>query len=466
LSAFDLKWVLIRRILLAALICVGVGVGIVLSNVASEARRQNLQIANTIADVLKLQLVRIDSALDLPQRYPDWTAVLNYTLEPGQCVNLTVPNEASHSRCIGTDASIPGAPRWFERFYNNMLLRNVDASLRIVNRTDYRGKLEVTANRASIARQAWVSTSDMLRLSLALIIIMCILVYVAVDRALRPTGEILEGLSTLARGDLTKRLPRYRLRELDLISNGLNTLSERLQVATVERTELARRLIDAQEQERRHIARDLHDDVAQKLTAMSGFAASIQSSFDDGAPIDRREVEDLVRTSGAAMRSLRETLTYLRPQEIDDLGLRASLEGLTAQYNELSRGKTHFQLSIEGQVDLFDAETAAHIYRIVQEGLNNAARHANASTVSVRLVNKGAVTMTDGSSQDSVELTIGDDGAGWSGNPTRAASGNLGLLGMSERVSALGGRLSFGTSLQGGALLNAQFAVPTGGVTR
>lgn len=459
LGAFDLKWVLIRRIVSAALLCIAVGVAIVLSDAAAGARRQNLDVSKTISDVLKLQLLRIDSALDLRQRYPDWSSVLNFTLQPGQCVILAVPRDTTHSRCIGTDSRQLKAPSWFAAFYDAVFLGNVDTVEIITHQTNNRGTLEVTANRDALAYQAWVSVSDMLRLSLALIAIMCVLVYVAVERALRPTGDILASLLNLANGDLTVRLPRYRLRELDRISDGINSLAQQLRVTMAERSEFARRLINAQEQERRHIARDLHDDVGQQLTALSGLGASIKSSVEDDEPISKFEVDELVKVTGSALLSLRATLAYLRPLEIDNLGLRASLDGLVSDHNRRSRGSTHYYLTTSGDVDVFDPDTSAHIYRIVQEALNNAARHAGARAVAVSLINSGPVAKQDGSTHQDVRLTIEDDGSGWAEASAASISGKYGLLGMRERVSALGGVLSVGSSPQGGASLRVQFGV-------
>ena len=325
LGAFDLKWVLVRRILFATILCALVGAAIVLSSVASEAKQKNAEIAKTIGDVLRLQLVRIDSALDLPQRFPDWNAVLDFTLQPGQCVIFSSVTGNPHSRCVGVASNAPAAPAWFVQIYDTLFLTNIDTPTRIDHRTDHRGTLEVTANRPGIAYQAWSSVSDMLRLSLALIVIMCFLVYVAIDRALRPTSDILSGLDRLASGSLAIQLPQYRLRELDQISGAFNRLANELRVTIGERAEFARRLLNTQEHDRRHIARELHDDVAQQLTALSGLAASIQSSLNDKEPVSKFEVDELVKLTGTALDSLRTTLTYLRPQEIDDLGL--SLDG-------------------------------------------------------------------------------------------------------------------------------------------
>jgi two-component system sensor histidine kinase UhpB len=459
LAAYDLKWVLVRRILLATVLCVAVGAAIVLSSVASDARRQNEEASRTVGSYLRLQLVRIDSALGLPQRFPDWATVVDFSLQPGQCVKFTSNDDKVYARCVGVDKSVGTAPAWFAWAYEALFLGDVDVVQPFLHRESSKGTIEVTINRMAVAHQAWVSVSAMLRLSLALMAIMCGLVYVVVNAALKPTAQILGGLSRLAGGDLTVQLPRYRLRELDSISDGINRLARELQVATAERAEFARRLIDVQEQERRHIARELHDDVAQQLTAISGLAASIKSSIDAGDADLNPTAEDLVDASRRAIRSLRETLIYLRPPEIDELGLRASLDGLIADHNRRAEGYTRFQLTTSGQLDGFDAETSAHMYRIIQEGVTNAARHAEAKTVTVSLLNGGEVMMQDGSRADAIEVRIEDDGTGWQPAP-EAPEPRFGLLGMRERVGALDGKLSIGTSTSGGASLIVRFAVP------
>lgn len=459
-GVLDLKWALIRRNVIAALICVAFGVGIVLTNAATEARRQNLDVSKMIGGVLKVQLVRIDSGLDRPQSFPNWAAVLEYSLLPGQCIKLVVPHRTSHSRCIGTDSSTPNAPGWFLAIYVAYFLGNVDAAKPIVHKTETMAILKVTASKGALASQAWASVSSMLRLSVVLIAIMCLLNYVAVGQALKPTGEILSGLSKLTNGDLGARLPHYRLREMNQIAEGFNSLADQLRVTTLERLEFARRLIGTQEQERQHIARELHDDLGQQLTGLSGLAASIQSSLNGNEPVSRLEVDEMVKATGFATQSLRNTLTFLRPLEIDDLGLKASLEGLIFEHNRRARGSTRFGLETSGEVDRFDPETSAHIYRIVQEALNNAARHADADSVKVSLVNKGAEAMEGGSIVEHVLLSIEDDGSGLGEQPNGGLNVGYGLIGIRERVSALGGQLWMGSLPQGGLSVRVDFKVP------
>ena len=124
----------------------------------------------------------------------------------------------------------------------------------------------------------------MLGLTALVIGAICILQYGAMSRVLRPTKDILAGLDRLARGDLSSRLPRFQLIELQRISEAFNTLAANLERTTREKKELAAKLVDQQEQERLDLARDLHDELAQSLTAMSAVAASIKATAESECP--------------------------------------------------------------------------------------------------------------------------------------------------------------------------------------
>ena len=461
-STLDLKWLLVRRIVIVAVLCVMGGAGVVLRDVAAETRRQNQEVVETIGKQLALQLVRIDSALDLPERFPDWGAVINYMLQPGQCVQFRHPDgRAAHSDCIGLDSSTLRAPTWFAPIYGPLFLGQADVERPLIHRGDPKGTVKATLDSTAVAARAWFEVSRMLGLWTTMIAVMCLLVYVVVDRALRPTNEILAGLNRLAEGDLSCRLPRFRLRELDRISEVFNDLAQKLQITTWERSRLARKLVDAQEKERRHIARELHDDVAQRLSALSCLATSIKSTAGKEAPTVLNETDELVAMACDAMRSLRETLTYLRPPEIDDLGLLPSLQGLIAEHNRRARDATRFVLQAQGRFDGLPAETAAHIYRITQEGLNNAVRHANARTVQVILQSRPGSEAVRKDGSDEIELTIVDDGTGAAPEHHGRRLGGTGLIGMRERVIALSGSLAAGPSPSGGFELRVHFPAQT-----
>ena len=431
----DLKWVLVRRILLVAMVSMIGGALLVLHDVGRQADAQNAEAAATVEKQLSWQLTRIDAALDLADRFPDWDAVVNYALRPGQCLQYVASGSgAQNSSCQGTDLHAQIAPEWFVRAYEVYPGGSVVA-LPLVHKGEHRGTIRTTLEARAIAESAWLQLSRLIGVAAAMILGMCLLVYVVIERALRPTATILAGLNRLADGDLTHRLPRLRMKELDRIAEVFNDLAQKLELTTQERSDLARKLVNAQEQERQHIARELHDDVAQRLSVVNGLATSIKRSCKKLAPGVARQSEELVTLASGTMRSLRDTLRYLRPPEIDDLGLFASVQTLVDEHNRRAQGSTVFALQGQGTFEGLPPETAAHIYRIVQEGLNNAARHADARNVSVIM----ASSIDELSNARSITLAVIDDGQGAAPPTAHATHSGLGLAGIRERVYALSG---------------------------
>ena len=125
-------------------------------------------------------------------------------------------------------------------------------------------------------------------------------------------------------------MPHFRLIELQRISEAFNTLAANLERTTREKMQLAAKLVDHQEQERLDLARDLHDELAQSLSAMNAVAASIKATAENECPALVPDARNLSQTSMAVMRALRTTLRTLRPPEIDDFGLAASLAVLAS----------------------------------------------------------------------------------------------------------------------------------------
>jgi signal transduction histidine kinase len=455
----DLKWLLVQRITLVALACFLAGAALAVYRTASVAKQQNEQLAESVARQLDLQLWRISSALDVQKRFPDWDLVTTYALRPGQCVQLLGRDSAvRRSSCAGVDTMSNATPPWFRDAYNHLIDGEAVTTRPVSYRGSDQGTVVVSFDPAATAGDAWTMIVPLFGFSAVLIATLCVVAYFVIDRALRPTREVLAGLDRLSKGDLTARLPSFPLTELNRISEVFNALVRDLDRASSERSELARRLVDAQEQERRHIARELHDEIAQKLSALSALAACIRIGAQNDAQGLAIEAKELETMASGLMISLRKTLTYLRPQEIDDLGLVHSLEGLVAGHNESAGGRTRYSMEAEGDVEDLRAETSAHVYRIIQEALNNASKHANARHVKVTLNQRADA------GKRRIELAITDDGTGPppdAGHPPYTGSG---LIGMRERVLALSGTLDAGPLANGGFGLRVEFPALQGGV--
>jgi signal transduction histidine kinase len=149
-------------------------------------------------------------------------------------------------------------------------------------------------------------------------------------------------------------------------------------------------------------------------------------------------------------------LFRLRPPDVDELGLAASLEGLVAGWNSRSR-RTRFEIRLRGGFDDLPPLFSAGLYRIAQEALTNAAKHADATWVVVHLSRSEAWPGSSNGRTGEVELTVDDDGRAGEADP--AVKPGLGILGMRERVAALGGRLSFEAGQKAGSVLRVVIPV-------
>jgi signal transduction histidine kinase len=199
------------------------------------------------------------------------------------------------------------------------------------------------------------------------------------------------------------------------------------------------RVVTAQEAERRRLARELHDETGQALTSiLLGMRTIDDARGDEAKRAAVAEVRDLVRST---LQDVRQLAVELRPTALDDFGLVAALERLTANFSESTRIAVEFQANLPQRLTP-ELETA--LYRIVQEALTNIVKHARAQRVSVVVARKPG----------SVMAVIEDDGIGFDAGSAR--SDGLGLVGMKERVALLGGRLAIETSPDAGTTLLAE----------
>jgi PAS domain S-box-containing protein len=228
----------------------------------------------------------------------------------------------------------------------------------------------------------------------------------------------------------------------------LATANEALREGMNARTELLRRLVSAQEDERRRVARDLHDSLGQEVTALTFSLGALEEAVPKNSPASERlrEVQEMVARIGQQAHDL---AIDLRPTALDDLGLLPALSAYTRLWSERTGITADFESQgIDGA--RFSPETETTIYRAVQEALNNVAKHAEAQRVSVILERR------DG------ELTalVEDDGRGFDpANLKSLERRGLGLVGMRERVSLAGGNLLIESGEGKGTTVRVRLAV-------
>jgi len=201
-----------------------------------------------------------------------------------------------------------------------------------------------------------------------------------------------------------------------------------------------------EETERQRIARELHDELQQKLAAISLDLASLVKALAEAPPPASQLLSDLETLVERAMESTRRIVRDLRPQLLDELGLSAALESMGANFETRTGIRTEVEiLGAESADAALGPLPAAALYRVAQEALNNVLKHARASFVHL---------MLDATAPHQVELSITDDGVGID-LEGHVAQRSYGLQGMTERVKALGGRLVVAPQPEGGTMVQA-----------
>jgi signal transduction histidine kinase len=230
-------------------------------------------------------------------------------------------------------------------------------------------------------------------------------------------------LPTILLGLVVAGLTVFRIFELEKTAS---RQSKKVESAEREMRELSRQLVQTQEEERRSLSRELHDQIGQTLTAVRINLGNMEEALGtQGDPV-HQQIEQTKRMAEQALRAVRDLAMGLRPAMLDDLGLEAALQWQARQHSRLCG--VPVTVSVEGDLlELSDAHRTC-IYRIAQEALNNAAKHARAKAINV------SVRCHAGS----VAIAVHDDGQGFDMLKT---GGGLGLVGMKERVRQLDGEI-------------------------
>ena len=228
-------------------------------------------------------------------------------------------------------------------------------------------------------------------------------------------------------------------REQEIQRDERNRLEEVVRDRTAALTELATHLQQVREDERAHLARELHDELGSLLTAAKLDVARLKSKIDTSTPDVSERITHLIETLNSGIALKRRIIEDLRPSSLSNLGLTTALEILTREFGE--RSNIEVECSLE-QVDLPES-TQLTVYRVVQESLTNIGKYARASHVIVTVHNYPTY----------VAVQIQDDGQGFETASMRPNS--HGLAGMKHRVEAVGGRLTVASQLGKGTTISA-----------
>jgi two-component system sensor histidine kinase UhpB len=329
-------------------------------------------------------------------------------------------------------------PAWFEK-----MMSTVSSSLKPVERVitinnEVIGKLVISPDPSYEIAEIWDDTLGLILLGLLFFFIVNAMVYWAVGRALRPLGNILDALTQIEHGQLNTRLPPFSLPELSNISSKFNAMAQTLENSMLNNHRLTTQIIRFQEDERKNIAHDLHDEIGQHLTAINIDASAILKAKTLASAHESAKAISLVAQQ--MMEIIRGMLMRLRPATLDQLGLHASINELIEVWKSRNRGIS-LSLSISGSLNRLNDTNAITVYRIIQECLTNVTKHAKARLMIIKIEQN----------PDFITLLIKDDGEGY--DPASVKKG-FGLAGMKERVEGLRGYFRIDTDLGSGVEIN------------
>jgi len=225
------------------------------------------------------------------------------------------------------------------------------------------------------------------------------------------------------------------------MEKGAERQRQAVESAERELRELSQQLVRTQEEERRSLSRELHDQIGQTLTAVRINVGNLEESLGEQTEKIRQQIDQTKRLSEQALRSIRDLAMGLRPAMLDDLGLGPALEWQARQHSRLCHAPV--TLDVEGNLDELSDTHRTCVYRMVQEALNNTAKHARAKHIRIQVT----------CNSRSVTIAVHDDGSGF--DMMKTGSG-LGLVGMKERIRQLGGQFMIQSEVGRGTELLAE----------
>lgn len=266
---------------------------------------------------------------------------------------------------------------------------------------------------------------------LAALTLAAFLISLGVRRISEPISDLVYQTRQVARGDYSAQVRLGSIREIRELGLAFNAMVEQIARYRAGVRRYVAAITHSQEEERKRIARDLHDDTVQSLIAIGQRIELCRASLDDPEEA-RAQLTDVRHMVTETIQSVRHFSRELRPLALEDLGLVPALQLLV---NDLARADSlEAELEVDGQPQGLAPDLEVAIYRIVQEALQNVRKHAHASEIRVR------AEFTD----EGVAVAVRDDGVGFivPPSPTDLASqGNFGLMGIEERAQLFGGKL-------------------------
>jgi two-component system sensor histidine kinase UhpB len=358
--------------------------------------------------------------------------------------------DASGAPVIPGEARIPPGkvPQWFIEL---LTIPPVGAAFPIVADGKRVGDIVFSPDVSAEIYEKWMGFLAIIVAAALLTVAIGIIAYFTIGTALKPLQDLADGLTRMRHGDFSRPIPVAGPPEIRKSCEQANDLARRLAALSIDNRDLLRKVVSLQDDERRDIARELHDELGPLLFGISASTVALSDSIGNGTDASNAAIDGIVQSVDALQQANRRILDHLRPLYLRELGLAKSIETLL-QNARMQAPAITLVSRIDPHVNELDGPLLQTAYRVIQEGVTNALRHAKASAIEVNAA----------LSEDALTIEVFDDGIGFSNEEIAYGRG---LTGMHERVRALSGTFQLLRDA-GRSVVRCRLPVAQGGESR
>jgi len=323
------------------------------------------------------------------------------------------------------------APKFIVKIMTSLLTTIPAKAIQIDSRGKSLGYILIKPDPAYEINEIWQQVKSGLFVILIFFIFINLVIYIVFFHTLQPINELLDGFKKLENENYKVRINKTNISELNNIGQKFNSTVKKIRETNMRVHKLSQDLIKIQEQEKKELARNLHDELGQSLTAIQAEAASIKNSKKEKSQL--LAVDNIINLSKSMMLSTRELIKKLSLGILDEVGIQIALDDLVVTWQKRNP-KVNLQYDLDhNTLRKISKDHHSHIYRIVQEALTNISKHASPLNVSIMFK-----TLLPGK----IKIEIINDGLI---NKTKDTSG-MGLSGIQERVAQMQGQIKVTSS--------------------
>ena len=336
-------------------------------------------------------------------------------------------NDVLLEETLNTPEEIKPPPSWFINIIESLSDKIFFSKINIEQRGELTGYILIKPEPIYEYSEIWQQIKVGLWIIGSFLVLINFVVLLLFSHMIKPINKIIEGFEKLEAGNFKSKIRKSNILELDIIGKKFNSMINNLRQSNNKIHKLSQNLIDVQEQEKSELARDLHDELGQSLTALQAEAASISKTTKKKSRDEA--ILNVIKLSKNMMLSTREIIKKLNLGLIEDLGFESALIELFENWKRRFKG-VKFEYSIdEKAIEKITKKKTAHLYRIFQEALTNIAKHSSPQKIHI------SIKYIDNSNR--IRILISNDGFS---NDSSNQDG-LGLIGIAERVDQIQGTL-------------------------